>query len=162
MIRPVNSSDAQQITDIYNHYILTTTVTFEVEPLTTDQMADRIRAFSALGPYIVDEVDGKILGYAYAHQWKERAAYAHTWETTVYVAPDAHHAHVGSRLMEELIARCRRQPEIWTLIACITETNHASCLFHEYLGFEKVSHFKGVGMKMGQRLDVVDYQLTLK
>ena len=76
MIRDVEDRDIARITQIYNWYIVNGVETFETEPLTVEQMRSRVRAISATHPYIVAEEDGEVVAYAYAHPWKERAAYA--------------------------------------------------------------------------------------
>lgn len=160
MIRPVSTDDIQQITDIYNYYIENTAISFETAPLSYAQMADRIAAISSKYPYIVYEVDGKVVGYCYAHEWKERAAYSQTLETTIYLSKDCLGHGYGFELMQQLIALCR-QAGYGALIACITDGNEHSCHLHERLGFKQVSLFEKVGMKFGRRLDVVDYELLL-
>lgn len=123
-------------------------------------MLQRIRTLSTLYPYFVWEENGQILGYCYAHAWKERAAYSRTWETTIYLSPKAKAQGIGSALMHRLI-EASRNAGCHVLIACITGNNSESRTFHEKLGFRKVSHFAQVGYKFGQWLDVTDYQLTL-
>lgn len=160
MIRKIQLQDIQAITDIYNFYVIHSTATFDLTPLSHAEMQTKLDTIAAHHPCFVFETDGEITGYCYAHPWKERAAYAQTWETTVYVAPGAERKGIGTRLMEKLIEACR--PMICrSLIACITEDNHASRLLHERLGFTQVSHFKEVGFKFGKWLGVVDYQLFL-
>lgn len=161
MIRKVALTDAKAIVDIYNEYILNTTISFEVEALTEEQMRGRIEDISSRFVYLVYEEDGKILGYCYAHPWKERAAYGHTLETTVYLSPAAKGHGIGHRLMEVLIDECRKQG-FHALIACITGGNEASCHLHEKLGFKQVSSFEKVGRKFDRWLDVVDYELLLE
>lgn len=161
MIRPITIEDIPQITEIYNHYVLNTAISFEVSPVSEEEMWWRAQEYTKTGPYLVAiDDDGRVMGYAYVHPWKERQAYCLTFETTVYVHPSFLHGGVGTLLMTELIARCRRLP-IHALIACITNGNDASQRLHEKLGFTKVSHFKDVGMKFGKLLDVVDYELTI-
>ena len=80
--------------------------------------------------------------------WKERAAYRHTLETTVYLAPGYEGKGIGRELMERLIEECRRDG-YRALIACVTEGNVVSDALHLRLGFKKVSHFKKVGLKFG-------------
>lgn len=159
-IRNAKVSDAAAIAEIYNHYVLGSAVTFETEAVTPDGMAARIRAISQHHPYLVHEEDDRVTGYCYAHAWKERAAYRHTLETTVYVAATERGKGVGERLMRELIRRCRTA-ECHALVACITGGNEASEALHRKLGFLKVSHFGQVGRKFGRWLDVVDYELLL-
>lgn len=161
MIREVKpQDDAAAITAIYNEYILHSTISFETEPLTVEAMRDRIAHIAAECPYFVAEEEGVITGYCYAHPWKERAAYGHTFETTVYLSPEYQSKGIGRQLMSRLIDECRRRG-YRALIACITGNNEASRTFHARLGFEQVSLFKEVGYKFGQWLDVVDYELLL-
>lgn len=159
-IRPVNIADADAITKIYNHYIKTTTITFETQPLSSQEMTSRIKDISAHYPYFVYERDGKILGYCYAHLWKDRAAYSKTLETTIYIDKDAVHQGIGSLMVKHLIHLCREQG-FHALIACITDGNEASIKMHEQLGFKPVSCFKEVGYKFGRWLDVVDLEYQL-
>ncbi len=159
-IRPVRLSDAKALVDIYNHYIKETTITFETEPITAEEMANRIKDISAQFPYFVYEKDGEILGYCYAHLWKQRAAYSHSLETTIYLHKDATHQGIGSLMVNHLIDLCRAQG-FHALIACITEGNEASVRMHERLGFKQVSEFKEVGRKFGRWLGVVDLEYIL-
>ena len=160
MIREVRPDDAAQIAGIYNHYILETTISFETQPLSAEDMRIRIEEISSYFPYFVAENNGKLTGYCYAHPWKERAAYCKTLETTIYLASEAKGRGLGTRLMTQLIKECRNRG-YHTLIACITAENEESCQFHERLGFKKVSHFEQVGQKFGRWLDVADYELML-
>ena len=161
MIRKVEERDAAAIARMYNKYILETTISFEVEPLSDEAMRRRIKEISSHWPYYVWEEDGRILGYCYAHPWKERPAYANTLETTVYLAPDAKGRGIGTQLMKRLIGECKAMG-VHSLIACITGDNEASIEFHKSLGFVKVSEFSQVGRKFGRWLDVVDLQLVLQ
>ncbi len=162
MIRDVSPTDAAAIANIYNHYILHTTISFEMLPLSAEVMEQRISSCCVGGyPFIVCESDeGDILGYCYAHPWKERAAYAKTWEVTIYLAHTACGGGTGQRLMQELISRCRRAG-CRALIACITGDNERSRRFHMQAGFRQVSHFEQVGEKLGKILDVDDFELLL-
>ncbi len=159
-IRRVTTADAGPIAEIYNEYVLNTSVTFDTEPLGVDAMSRRIDGLASEYPYFVAECDGHIVGYCYAHRWKERVAYSLTWETTVYVDSKVRHSHIGELLMERLIEECRHAG-CHALIACITGDNSASIAFHKRLGFEQVSRYREVGFKFGRYLDVVDYELML-
>lgn len=160
MIREVRPDDAAQIAEIYNRYILETTISFEIQPLSAEDMRIRIEEISSYFPYFVAENNGKLTGYCYAHPWKERAAYCKTLETTIYLASETKGKGLGTRLMTQLIKECRNRG-YHVLIACITAENEESCRFHERLGFKKVSHFEQVGQKFGRWLDVADYELIL-
>ena len=102
-----------------------------------------------------------MVGYCYAHLWKERVAYSQTLETTIYLHPDYCHRGIGKRLMQQLIEQCRAQG-FHALIACITGGNEGSIALHQSLGFEQRSCFKEVGHKFGAWLDVVDLELILR
>ncbi|WP_294586607.1 GNAT family N-acetyltransferase [uncultured Phocaeicola sp.] len=160
MIRTVNLNDAQAIAGIYNEYILHTCITFETEAVSASDMAQRIQTIASAYPYFVYEEDGEILGYCYAHSWKEKQSYRQTVETTVYVKRGHEHQGIGTILMQKLI-EASRQAGLHVLIACITCPNEASVKLHEKLGFSQVSRFHEVGRKFGQWLDIYDFQLIL-
>ncbi len=160
MIRKVTEQDAPAIAEIYNEYVLNSVVSFETEQVSVREMCRRIEEMSARYPYLVYEEAGMVLGYCYAHDWKARAAYGLTWETTVYVDAVAQGRGIGCELMRLLIEECRRAGA-HALVACITGSNEKSIALHRRLGFSPASHFRQVGMKFGCWLDVVDYQLLL-
>lgn len=163
-IRPVEAADIGAITAIYNTYVLHSTATFETEAVDEAEMRRRMEHITAAHPYLVCEEEAagqrKVVGYCYAHEWKARTAYRHSLETTVYLHPAHLGQGLGRMLMERLIDACK-DSNAHALIACITGGNAASEVLHRKLGFKKVSHFKQVGRKFGQWLDVTDYELTL-
>ncbi len=159
-IRKVELGDAGAIADIYNEFIEHSVTSFETEPLSEEEMRGRIAEISGEYPYFVCEEDGEIVGYCYAHQWKERKAYANTLETSVYVSPAHTDKGVGTALMQTLIEACRKAG-FHALIACVTEGNAASDALHRKLGFRQVSRFEQVGWKFGRWLNVIDYELML-
>ncbi len=159
-IRKVRPADAAAIAAIYNHYVLETTVSFEFQPVAVREMRRRIAEISQSYPYYVCEEGGAVVGYCYAHAWKERPAYAQTFETTVYVAPGCRGRGIGRMLMERLVADCRAAG-CHALVACITAENLQSIAFHSRLGFARASLFRQVGRKFGRWLDVVDYEMLL-
>lgn len=161
MIRKAECKDIQPIVAIYNEYVIHSTATFDINPVSENEMLSRMKDISSVFPYLVYEEEGEVIGYCYAHYWKEKAAYKHTFETTVYVSP-AHHKHgVGYALMTELIDQCRKIGAS-ALIACITGGNDGSISLHKKLGFHRVSKFEKVGIKFGKTLDVEDYELLLR
>lgn len=161
VIREYRPSDAVRITAIYNHYITDTTITFETKPLDVEAMRQRLDGIASDYPLLVAECDGEVAGYAYCHRWKQSSSYSPTAETTLYVDVRYQRLGIGTALLRRLIDECRRRPSIHALIACITADNASSRRLHEREGFMQVSEFKAVGLKFGNRLDVVDYELIV-
>ena len=161
MIRSVRISDAKDIIDIYNYYILNTNVTFEEEELTIKDMEDRIREKTKSHPWIVYEDDNKVIGYAYLSQWHNKAAYKFSNEASIYLDINSRGKKIGIKLYEELL-RLAKEYNIHTIVAGITIPNEASIGIHEKLGFEKIAEFKEIGFKNNQWLDVGYWQKVLK
>jgi phosphinothricin acetyltransferase len=160
MIRPVNIADANTITFIYNYYIKNSPVTFEEVPLGIHDMTARIRDISARFPWFVWEEEGEILGYAYIHQYHERMAYRYTAEDSIYIKEGSEGKGIGRALLEKLIDSGRSM-KLHALISVITIPNPASVSLHEKFGFEKIAHFREVGFKFNQWLDVGYWELLL-
>ncbi len=152
-IRRANSDNAGQIAEIYNFYILNTHHTFETEPLSAEEMRERVAEICENYPYLVAEENGEILGYVYATQFKLRQAYKHSVEASIYVKNQAKQKGIGSKLYEKLLAELA-ETDVHAIIAGISLPNEASVKFHEKLGYEKVAHFKEVGYKLGRWVDV--------
>jgi phosphinothricin acetyltransferase len=146
--------DAERIAAIYNYYILSTPVTFEEEPVSSEQIAQRIdEVLSVPLPWLVFERDNAILGYAYAAKWRPRSAYRFSVEVSVYLDRQAVGAGVGSKLYEALFAALKER-NIHVVIGGITLPNDPSVALHEKFGMKKVAHFEEVGFKFGRWLDV--------
>jgi phosphinothricin acetyltransferase len=160
MIRPVTPDDAAAIVDIYNHYIATTVISFEENAVTPDEMAGRIRDVTAHLPWLVYEQDARVTGYAYATKWRVRSAYRFSAETSVYVQAGQGGKGIGSALYKALLEDLRGR-EIHMAIGGIAQPNPASVALHESLGFEKVAHFRQVGRKFDQWVDVGYWELRL-
>ncbi|MEY3444179.1 MAG: hypothetical protein RLZZ519_2460, partial [Bacteroidota bacterium] len=153
MIRNASLADAQAIADIYNYYILETIITFEEEAIDAAEIANRIAEVTSKFPWIVWEEEGRILGYAYARSWKSRCAYRNSVETTVYLVDGVAGRGLGKALYAALLERLA-DLGIHAAIGGIALPNAASVRLHEKCGFEKVAHFKEVGFKFGQWIDV--------
>ena len=160
MIRPATKADAQAICNIYNPYVSDTIITFEEEIVSVEEMTQRIHEMISSLPWLVIEDEGQVVGYAYASRWKSRCAYRFSVETTVYLSSAATGKGFGSLLYEHLIADLR-QRSIHSLIGGIALPNPASVSLHEKFGFEKVAHFKEVGWKFNQWIDVGYWELIL-
>jgi phosphinothricin acetyltransferase len=160
MIRPALISDAPAICAIYNHYITSTTVTFEEALVTAADMEQRIRDISAKLPWLVFEQDGQVAGYAYATPWRVRSAYRFSVESTVYVAPLQIRRGIGAQLYNALLERLRGA-DVRVVLGGIALPNSASVALHEHFGFEKAAHLRQVGRKFDQWIDVGYWQLLL-
>jgi phosphinothricin acetyltransferase len=160
-IRPVSPLDAARICAIYNHYVTTTTVSFEEDPVGEPEMAQRIADVAAAGlPWLVLEVDGELAGYAYATKWRVRPAYRHSVESSVYLDRAFSGRGFGRMLYGALLDALRGR-ELHLVIGGIALPNDASAGLHEALGFRKVAHFSEVGKKFGRWLDVGYWELRL-
>lgn len=157
MIRAATEEDAVAIAAIYNEYILHSCITFETEAVSSEEMKRRMLLIADSYPYLVCEEEGEVVGYCYAHAWKEKEAYRHTAETTIYVHPHKRCTGIGRRLMQALLTACQERG-LHVLIACITVPNEASVALHREFGFRQASHFHEVGYKFGQWLDVYDFE----
>ena len=153
IIRKVELSDSTQIAEIYNYYILNTHHTFETEPLSAEEMEERIAEVIEDYPYLVAEVDGEIQGYLYAKQFRLRQAYKHSVEASIYVRNQSKQKGIGSELYKRFLEELK-ETDIHAIMAGIALPNDASVKFHEKLGYEKVAHFREVGYKLGRWVDV--------
>jgi L-amino acid N-acyltransferase YncA len=160
IIRAVVKEDSQRICEIYNYYVQNTRISFEEDPVSQEEMKKRIAGITPSYPFIVSELDGEILGYAYANRWKERSAYRFTAEVTVYVDQDHLGKGIGDRLLKELMI-CVKRSKIHVLMAVIALPNEKSIQLHEKYGFKKVAHFTEVGYKHNRWIDVGYWELIL-
>jgi len=159
--RIATADDAAAIVSIYNHYIRSSIATFETEEISPTDMAARMAGVQQQYPFIVREVDERIIGYAYAAQWKVRNAYRFTAESTVYVEPGSAGRGHGSALYADLISRVR-SVGVHAVVAGIALPNPASVGLHESLGFDQVAHFRQTGYKFNAWIDVGYWELILE
>ncbi len=160
IIRDAVESDAGAIQQIYAPYVLETSISFEMEPPTIEEMLRRMGRVTDRLPWLAMESNGDLLGYAYATQFRAREAYQNTAETSVYVARGHHRQGVGRRLMEELLSRLRTAGH-HRAIAGATLPNPGSAGLHESLGFKPVGVFSQIGYKFDQWHDVGFWELDL-
>lgn len=166
-IRTATIGDAAAIADIYGHYVLNSLATFDETPPAPSYFENKIK--DAKHPWLVAYDDnGATLGYCYAGPYRLRAAYRHTVETSIYLAPRALGKRLGTLLMEELLRQLKDDPTpITQLIAGIAVADHdatigaGSIALHEKLGFKRIGLFSRVGCKFDQWLDVAYYQREL-
>lgn len=160
-VRSATSEDAMQVAEIYNHYIRTSTITFEEDPVSAADMAARIQDLQRSSyPWLVATDGADILGYAYGSKWKVRAAYRHSSEITVYVRAGAEGSGVGSALYSHLLPALKAIG-VHAVIGGVALPNEASIRLHEKFGFEKCAHFRDVGFKFDRWIDVAYWEKLL-
>jgi phosphinothricin acetyltransferase len=163
VVRPAHTEDLPRLTQIYNHYVLNTPITFDLEPFTVEQRRkDWLSQFSATGPHqlFVAEERGVVLGYAGTTAFRDRRAYDTTVETTIYCAPDATGRGLGTLLYAALFDALRGE-DIRMAIAGMTLPNDASNAIHERFGFTPVGVMHEVGWKFDRYRDVAWYEKQL-
>lgn len=160
ILRPVSDADTTAICAIYNPYVRDTVISFEQAPVTETEMAQRIRDYAAQYPWLVAEVEGKVVAYAYATRWRTRAAYDFTLESTVYVDAAYTGRGIAKPLYLALLSELKSRG-IRAVVGCIALPNDASVALHEKCGFVKVAHFPQVGRKFERWIDVGFWQATL-
>ena len=160
-IRQVELEDANILLQIYSHYVLNTSVSFEYDVPSLEEFKQRILKISQRYPYLVALKDHEILGYAYATSYKERAAYNWSVETTVYVKETYQGIGVGKALYTHL-EHALKEMNIVNMLACITYPNPKSIEFHTKFGFEQVGHFHKVGYKFNEWRDIIWMQKSIK
>jgi phosphinothricin acetyltransferase len=158
MVRSVSLADAAAVCRIYNHYVAGSTITFEEQGVSEDEMKVRIGETVSTLPWLVWEKHGEVIGYAYAAKWKTRSAYRFSVESTIYLRHDEIGRGIGRRLYEQLLAELKARG-VHAVIGGIALPNAASEKLHERLGFKKVAHFKQVGWKFQKWIDVGYWQL---
>jgi phosphinothricin acetyltransferase len=156
MIREAKYSAAKMIADIYNHYILNTVITFEVEPVTPQEIMVRMKKAKKVGPYLIYEENGEVIGYTYVSKFRERKAYEHSVESTIYLKHGLGGKGLGTKLYSELLSQVSSQRH--AIIGGVALPNEASVKLHERCGFKKVAHFSQVGKKFGKWIDVGFWQ----
>lgn len=153
-IRLAQKEDAAAILAIYAPYITDTTITFEYEIPTLTAFRRRIEEIIAFYPYLVCEINGQIVGYAYAHRQLERAAYQWNAELSVYVAQHNHGKKIGTALYNALSELLAWQ-NVQNLYAIITLPNEKSVALHTARGFVPIGVFHHTGYKHGAWHDTV-------
>ncbi len=161
-VRPSRDADVPSIAAIYAYYVLNSDATFETEPPSPEEIGTRRAGILAHPlPHLVAEVDGAIVGFAYASPYRARAAYRYTVEDSVYIHPDRLRRGYGKRLLATLIENCESLG-LRQMIAVIGGAeNTASVRLHESLGFSKAGVLHSVGFKFERWVDTVLMQRGL-
>ncbi|MEP7241506.1 MAG: N-acetyltransferase family protein [Devosia sp.] len=161
LIRPFVPADIAAATRIYAHYVRDTVITFETKAPDEAEMAARFTAVVAKGhPLLIGEVDGDMIGYAYASTYRPREAYRFTCEDSIYLAPEAvGHGH-GGKLLARLLEDAARAG-LKQMLAVITAERANSVRLHEKHGFRMIGRYEALGYKFDRWLDIVHMQRAL-
>ena len=163
-VRAAGGADLSAVAEIYGPYVDDSVITFETEPPDVAAWQERFEGVTARGlPFLVAERadSGAVVGYAYAGPWKERAAYRHTVENAIYLAPGARGRGVGRVLLDALLAACA-EAGMREVVAVIADTGDpASVRLHGRCGFREVGRLERVGFKHDRWVDTVLMQRGL-
>jgi L-amino acid N-acyltransferase YncA len=164
--RPCFQQDLQFVQLIYAHHVLSGTGTFEIEPPSLEEMTARWSNIVEHGwPFMVASPPSdmsRVMAFAYAVQYRDRAAYEKTFEVSVYAAPTTMRQGAGSVALAEVLTGLRSDGVREALAFIGDSYNAASIGLHRKLGFQHVGTLKNVGEKFGRMLDVIVMQRTLK
>lgn len=159
-VRRATERDAEMVATIYNYYVVNTAFTFETEPVDATTVAERIREKLERHDFVVGEVAGRIVGYAYYGKFRGRAAYGHTVEPAIYVdhaeARRGYGKSIYAALMDSAASKGYRE-----VVAYISLPNPSSIALHRSFGFEETGLVRRVGLKFDRYVDVGIYQLSL-
>lgn len=159
-IRLATPADAAGMLDIYKYYVENTAYTFEYEIPSVEEFQSRIIAVIRAFPWLVCEINNRIVGYAYAHKHRDRTAYQWSPESTIYV--DRHYHGKGlARILYEALFDILKLQGFFNVYAGVLSTNENSCAFHKALGFEEIGLFRNIGYKHGQWHSNMWFQLYL-
>jgi len=160
MIRKASLADASALLEIYNYYVIHTTVTFDEAAVSLSAFTKKIDDILKAYPFFVFEENNEILGFTYGSKFRPKPAYNYTVESTVYVKHGVHGKKIGTQLYATLIAALKEQ-KFKSVLGVLTIPNPASIKLHEKFGFTQVAHLKEVGFKFDTWLDVGIFQLKI-
>ena len=153
-IRSASVADADAINAIYNHYVRTSTATFDTDEMTAEGRLAWLEQHVGAHPAIVAVRDGVVVGWGSLSRWGTRCAYQHTVEISTYIAPDATGGGIGPALCRDLLERARDIGH-HAIVSQIVHENEASLKMADRLGYERVGTLRQVGRKFERWLDVV-------
>ncbi|MEU9668408.1 N-acetyltransferase family protein [Streptomyces bobili] len=163
-VRPGNEGDLEALTDLYNHYVRETPITFDTAIFTPEERRPWLLSHPEDGPYRLMVATGtdsqEILGYATSSPFRAKQAYATSVEVTVYLRPDAGGRGVGTLLYKALFEALSGE-DLHRAYAGIAQPNEASVRLHERFGFRHVGTYREVGRKFGRYWDVAWFERDL-
>lgn len=159
-VRDATPAHAAACAAIYAPYVTDTAITFEAEPPSAGEMAERIAAAASTHAWLVLEDDARVVGYAYGGRFNARAAYRWACEVSVYVERGRRRSGAGRMLYQALLARLAERG-YRVAVAGMTLPNDASVGLHRAMGFEPVGTYRRIGYKLGAWHDVAWTQRAL-
>src|SRR4051812_9716549 len=159
-LRLAREEDAESFLEIYAPIVRETPISFETEPPSAAEMRTRIADVLKFFPWLVEEDENGVVGYAYASRHRDRAAYQWSADVSCYVHSRSRRSGVGKRLYTALLAILSRQG-FHAAFAGIALPNAASEALHGSVGFERIGVYREVGFKAGAWRDTGWYQRTL-
>jgi L-amino acid N-acyltransferase YncA len=160
-IRNFAWGDVPAITEIYKHYVDTSVCTFDTEAPDEAYIAEKWGHMVGLGhPAIVAIFEGRLVGFAYASEYRSRPAYRFSCEDTVYIAADMTGRGIGSALLAELIRKSQAFG-FKQMIGVIADEIDTSVKLHEKFGFSVLGRFPDLGYKFDRWLGIVHVQRAL-
>ena len=155
-MRPAVPADLPTLTDIYNHYVTHTPITFDVVPVSVDNRAAWLSHYADSGPHrlLVAVADEVVVGYATSGRFRDKPAYATSIETSVYCRRGFTGRGVGTRLYAALFDALRGE-DLQRAYAGVTLPNDASEALHRRFGFTELGVYHQVGRKFGRYWDVL-------
>lgn len=159
-LRIASESDAPGILAVYAPYIENTSFTFETEVPSISDFTERIKTYMVNWPWLVCEMNGTIVGYAYATRHRERTAYQWCVESSIYVHDKFQKKGIATALYTALFEILAKQG-LRNVYAVINLPNEKSVAFHEGLGFIYFATYEKVGYKLGRWKNVGWWRLTL-
>ena len=162
IVRHAEPRDAAGLNEIYNHYVVTSAISFELTPTTEAERIAWLAEHPPSGPHrvVVAERRGRVIGFASSSRYREREAYATSIETSVYVADGSTGRGIGTSLYDFLFAALVEE-DLHRACAGITMPNPASVALHRRFGFEHVGTFSEQGRKFGRYWDVAWFEKPL-
>ena len=163
LVRPLAEADLAVVTRIYAHYVTTSTATFETVPPSQDAWQEKATDIARRGwPFLVAELEGEVVGFAYATFWRARPAYDRTVEETIYLDDSATGRGVGTALLTAVLEQAKAAGAKQAIAVVSDNGNEGSVALHRKAGFVQAGHLRNVGEKFGTRLGTYLLQKSLE
>ena len=160
-IRIADKNDCKDILRIYEFYVLNTAITFEYEVPSLSEMENRMKNIQLKYPYLVAEIENKVVGYAYASDFRYKAAYQWSPESTIYLDKEFHGKGIGKKLYQKLFEVLKLQG-YYNVFGGVALPNESSIALHQHLGFKEIGVYENIGYKFDKWHSTKWFQLVLK